>query len=241
MAGHSKFANIKHRKGAQDKKRAKIFTKALRQVLVAAKQGMPDPEMNAALRAAIAEARSLNVPKDRIEAAIKKASSAGDGENYDEMRYEGYGPSGVAILVEALTDNRNRTASDVRAAFSKHAGNLGESGSVSYMFDRLGLVMYAKDAADDDAMLEAALEAGADDCSSDEEGHEITCPPEQFSSMREHLVGTFGDPEIARVVWKPNMMVSLTGDKLETLRKLIDVLEENDDVQEVYHNLEGEL
>lgn len=241
MAGHSKFANIKHRKGAQDKKRAKVFTKALRQVLVAAKQGMPDPEMNPALRSAIAEARSLNVPKDRIEAAIKKASSGNDNENYDAMRYEGYGPSGVAVLVEALTDNRNRTASDVRSAFTKHAGNLGESGSVSYMFDRLGLVVYSKDIADDDAMLEAALEAGAEECNSDNEGHEITCIPEQFSEMRDYLVKKFGDPEIARVVWKPNMMVSLAEDKMETLRKLIDVLEENDDVQEIYHNFDGEL
>ena len=189
MAGHSQFKNIMHRKGAQDAKRAKIFAKLIREVAVAAKLGGPDPDANPRLRSAVAACRQANMPKDNIDRAVKKASGGDDGENYEEIRYEGYGPGGVAVIVEALTDNRNRTASDVRAAFSKHGGTLAETGAVSFMFDRVGMIHYPAGAGDSDAMFEAALEAGAEDVESGDEGHDIYCLPDDFNTVREALEG----------------------------------------------------
>ncbi|MCP5361200.1 MAG: YebC/PmpR family DNA-binding transcriptional regulator [Hyphomicrobiales bacterium] len=235
MAGHSKFANIRHRKAAQDKKRSGAFTKLIREVLVAAKQGLPDPNMNARLRAAIQAARKANVPKDRIEAAIKKASG-GDSENYDEVRYEGYGPGGIAVIVESLTDNRNRTAADVRSLFSKSGGSLGESGSVSFMFERVGRIVYNSDVSSADAMFEAALEAGADNCESGDNEHEITCAIDALDAVRDALTEKFGDPEIARLDWKPQNTVPTDAELAGKIFRLIEALEENDDVQYVAAN-----
>lgn len=238
MAGHSKFKNIMHRKGAQDKKRAKIFSKHQREIFVAAKMGLPDPEANPRLRNAVLAARGDNMPKDNIDRAIKKAAGSDDDTNYEEIRYEGYGPGGVAVIVEALTDNRNRTASEVRSAFTKHGGNLGETGSVGFMFNRVGLVEYLIDQASADDLFEVALEAGADDVASDDEGHEVICAPEDFSTVRDALVEKFGDPEGARLDWKASTSTSLDEAAMETLLKLIDVLEDNDDVQMVASNFE---
>lgn len=237
MAGHSQFKNIMHRKGAQDQKRAKIFAKHAREIFVAAKSGMPDPAMNARLRNAIIAARAVNTPKENIERAIKKAEGGGD-ENYDEVRYEGYGPGGVAVIVEALTDNRNRTASEVRSTFAKHGGNLGETGSVGFMFERTGMIEYPLSAADADTMFEAALEAGAADVASDDDGHTITCAPDDFAAVRDALVETFGDPTEARLDWKPTTTTELDEETAATMLKLIDVLEDNDDVQTVSSNFE---
>lgn len=237
MAGHSQFKNIMHRKGAQDQKRAKVFAKHAREIYVAAKSGLPDPAMNARLRNAIIAARAVNTPKDNIERAIKKAEGGGD-ENYDEVRYEGYGPGGVAVIVEALTDNRNRTASEVRSTFAKHGGNLGETGSVGFMFERTGMIEYALSAADADTMFEAALEAGAADVASDGDGHTITCAPDDFAAVRDALVEKFGDPVEARLDWKPTTTTELDEVTAATMLKLIDVLEDNDDVQSVSSNFE---
>ncbi len=237
MAGHSKFKNIMHRKGAQDAKRAKVFAKHAREIFVAAKSGMPDPEKNARLRTAIIAARAVNTPKENIERAIKKAEGGGE-ENYDEVRYEGYGPGGVAVIVEALTDNRNRTASEVRSTFTKHGGNLGETGSVGFMFERMGIIRYPADVADADTMFEQALEAGASDVSSDEDGHEISCAPDDFAQVRDALVEKFGDPAEASLDWKPNTTTELDEQNASTMLKLIDVLEDNDDVQSVSSNFE---
>ena len=237
MAGHSKFKNIMHRKGAQDKKRGKVFAKHARLIYVAAKTGMPDPEKNPRLRNAIIAARADNTPKDNIERAIKKAAGA-DGENYDEVRYEGYGPGGVAVIVEALTDNRNRTASEVRSSFTKHGGNLGETGSVGFMFERTGIIEYAADAADADTMFEEALEAGASDVASDDDGHVISCDPDDFAAVRDALIEKFGDPTGARLDWVPNTTTELDEQAASTMLKLIDVLEDNDDVQSVSSNFE---
>ncbi|MBF0246455.1 MAG: YebC/PmpR family DNA-binding transcriptional regulator [Alphaproteobacteria bacterium] len=237
MAGHSKFKNIMHRKGAQDKKRAKVFAKHARLIYVAAKSGMPDPDKNPRLRTAILAARADNTPKDNIERAIKKAEG-GEEENYDEVRYEGYGPGGVAVIVEALTDNRNRTASEVRAAFTKHGGNLGETGSVGFMFERKGYLEYTASVADADAMFEAALEAGASDVSSDGDGHAIYCEPDDFATVRDALAERFGDPEEARLDWKPTTTTELDEQQAMTMLKMIDVLEDNDDVQSVSSNFE---
>ncbi len=237
MAGHSKFANIKHRKGAQDAKRAKIFTKLAKEITVAAKTGQPDPNFNARLRLAISTARAANMPKDRIETAVKKGSGAGDTDNYEEIRYEGYAPGGIAIIVEALTDNRNRTAPEVRSAFAKNGGTLGETGSVNFMFDRVGLIVYPAEKASADAMFEAALEAGADNVESDEYGHEITCQPEAFIDVREALMAKFGDTETARLAWKPQNVITVTDEEQAAkLLKLIDTLEDSDDVQVVEGN-----
>ena len=238
MAGHSQFSNIMHRKGAQDKKRAKIFAKHTREIMVAAKIGLPDPDGNPRLRAAMIAARSDNMPKDNIERAIKRAVGGGDGEVYEEIRYEGYGPGGVAVIVEALTDNRNRTAAEVRSAFSKHGGNLGETGSVGFMFDRVGEFYYPADAASADDMLEAAIEAGADDCESDANGHVLICDPAAFSDVRDALEGAMGEPERAALTWRPQNTVEVDADKAGTMLKLIDVLEDNDDVQKVASNFE---
>lgn len=238
MAGHSQFKNIMHRKGAQDAKRAKQFAKILREITVAARSGLPDPASNPRLRAAVTAAREANMPKDNVERAIKKASGAAGGEDYVEVRYEGYGPAGVAIIVEGLTDNRNRTAGEVRAAFSKHGGSLGESNSVSFMFQRLGVVTYPVDAASEDDMLEAAIEAGADNAVLTEDGHEITCEMENFFAVRDALESRFGEPQSAKLDWRPENSISLDEEKARTVLKLIDVLEDNDDVQAVYANFD---
>ena len=235
MAGHSQFKNIMHRKGKQDKVRSKIFSKLAREITVAAKAGLPDPAANARLRLAIQNARAENLPKDNIERAIKKASG-GDAENYDAVRYEGYGPGGVAVIVEALTDNRNRTASNVRAMFTKFGGNMGESGSVAFMFNRAGEIIYPADKASADDMLEAAIEAVADDVVSDESGHTITCAFESIGEVSTAMAEKFGDADTVKVVWKPQTMAPVDQEKAETLLKLVDALDEDDDVQVVFSN-----
>jgi YebC/PmpR family DNA-binding regulatory protein len=237
MAGHSQFANIMHRKGKQDAKRSKLFSKLAREITVAAKMGLPDPSMNARLRAAIIAARAENMPKDNIDRAIKKAAGA-DGENYDEIRYEGYGPGGVALIIEALTDNRNRTASDVRAAFTKAGGNLAETGAVSFMFDRVGVVEYDIDKGSADAMLEAALEAGADDCQSSENGHEFVCAIDALADVTKALEAKLGEARKSGLVWRPQNTISVDDEAGEKLLKLVDVLDDHDDVQHVYANFE---
>lgn len=237
MAGHSQFKNIMHRKGKQDAMRSKMFGKLAREITVAAKLGTPDPAMNPRLRLAITAARAENVPKDNIERAIKKAIG-NDGENYDEMRYEGYGPGGVAVIVEALTDNRNRAASDIRSYFTKSGGNLGETGSVSFMFDRVGVIEYDTKAASDDTMLEAAIEAGADDVASSEDGHEVFASPETFRDVAKALEAKFGEPRKAALIWKPQNTITVDDETGEKLFKLLDLLNEHDDVQNVYANFE---
>jgi YebC/PmpR family DNA-binding regulatory protein len=238
MAGHSQFKNIMHRKGAQDARRARQFAKLIREITVSARTGLPDPASNPRLRAAVVAARQANMPKDTVDRAIKKATGTGGGDDYVEVRYEGYGPAGVAVIVEALTDNRNRTASDVRSAFSKHGGALGETNSVSFLFSRLGVVRYPASAASADEMLEAAVEAGADDVASDAEAHEVTCAVESFFAVRDALEGRFGAPESARLEWRPATTVALDEEKAAGVLKLLDVLEDNDDVQNVYANFE---
>ncbi|MBK66863.1 MAG: YebC/PmpR family DNA-binding transcriptional regulator [Rickettsiales bacterium] len=238
MAGHSKFKNIQHRKGAQDKKRAKVFNKIAKEIEVAARLGIPDPDMNPRLRLAINNARSANMPKDRIERAVKSATETKEGEDYQEIRYEGYGPGGVAIIVEALTDNRNRTASDVRTAFSKNGGSLGETNSVSFMFDRLGEIAYPAEIGDEDTVFMEAAEAGAENVESSEDGHLIYTAADQFASVQEALVEKFGEPQEAYLVWKPNNYTTPSEDQAATLMKLIDVLEDNDDVQKVFANFD---
>jgi YebC/PmpR family DNA-binding regulatory protein len=238
MAGHSQFKNIMHRKGAQDAKRARIFAKIIREITVSAREGLPDPTANPRLRAAIAAALKANMTRDTIERAIKKATGAAGGENYEAVRYEGYGPAGVAVIVEALTDNRNRTASVIRAAFNKYGGALGETNSVSFMFNRLGVVRYAAATADADAMLEAAIEAGADDVASDAEWHDVIVGIEGFFPVRDALEQKFGQPAEARIEWRPNMTIVLDEDKAASVLKLLDVLEDDDDVQNVYANFE---
>jgi YebC/PmpR family DNA-binding regulatory protein len=237
MAGHSQFKNIMHRKGKQDAMRSKMFGKLAREITVAAKLGTPDPAMNPRLRLAITAARAENVPKDNIERAIKKAIG-NDGENYDEIRYEGYGPGGVAVIVEALTDNRNRAASDIRSYFTKSGGNLGETGSVSFMFDRVGVIEYDAKVASDDSMLEAAIEAGADDVASDEDGHEVFASPETFRDVAKALEAKFGEPRKAALIWKPQNTITVDDETGEKLFKLLDLLNEHDDVQNVYANFE---
>lgn len=239
MAGHSQFKNIMHRKGAQDKKRAKIFAKHIRELTVAAKSGLPDPSMNPRLRTAIAAARSDNMPKDNIDRAIKRASGEGEAEVYEEIRYEGYGPGGIALIVEALTDNKNRTAAEVRAAFSKAGGALGETGSVSFMFDHVGQVIFEAAGIDGDELFEVALEAGAENVESDDQIHEITCAMEDFNDVRDALEEKFGAPQEAGIVWKPQNTIPVeTEDKANSVFKLVDVLEDNDDVQKVSANFD---
>jgi YebC/PmpR family DNA-binding regulatory protein len=237
MAGHSQFKNIMHRKGRQDAVRSKLFGKLAREITVAAKLGLTDPDMNPRLRAAIIAARAENMPKDNIERAIKKAQG-GDGENYDEVRYEGYGPGGVAVIVEALTDNRNRTASDVRSVFSKNGGNLAETGAVSFMFDHVGLVEFAPEVADAETMFEAALDAGADDVVSSEGGHEIYVTQDRLRDIAKALETKFGEPRKAALVWKPQNTLPLQDLEGEKLLRLIESLEDHDDVQHVYANFE---
>ena len=238
MAGHSKFKNIMHRKGAQDKKRSSLFSKLSREITVAAKMGLPDPAANPRLRAAMAAARAANLPKDTMDRAIKRGAGGEDGGNFDSVRYEGYGPGGVAIIVEALTDNRNRTAGEVRSAFSKHGGSLGETNSVSFQFKRIGAISFAASVASADAMLEAAIEAGADDCESSDTAHEITCDPDAFNDVRDALEKRFGAPQEAALQWKPAVTVPVDDEAAETLFKLIDALDDSDDVQTVSGNYE---
>jgi YebC/PmpR family DNA-binding regulatory protein len=237
MAGHSQFKNIMHRKGRQDAKRARTFTRLVREVQVAARAGLPDPASNPRLRAALQAARAANVPKDNIERAIRRGSG-GVGESFEEVRYEGYGPGGVALIVETLTDNRNRTAAEVRAAFAKLGGSLGETGSVSYQFDRVGEIVYPAEAADPDAMLEAAIEAGAEDCRSDESGHEIICAPDDLAAVRDALEARLGPPAAARLGWRPQAIVPVADDQAETLFRLLETLDDSDDVQRVIANFE---
>lgn len=238
MAGHSQFKNIMHRKGAQDAKRGKIFTKILREIITASKSGMPDPASNPRLRAAVLKARQENITRDKIEDAIKRGSGQTSTENYEEIRYEGYGAGGVAIIVEALTDNRNRSASDIRAAFAKFGGNMGESGSVSFMFDRVGVIAYPRAKASEDAMFEAALVAGAENCESTPEQHVITCSPESFGPVRDALEKAMGEPASARLTWIPKNTMPVGEEQAKSLLKFIDVLEDNDDVQDVFANYE---
>ena len=237
MAGHSKFKNIMHRKGAQDKKRSALFSKLSREITVAAKTGLSDPAMNPRLRAAVLAARAGGMPKDNIERAIKKAEG-GDAENYEELRYEGFGPGGVSLIVETLTDNRNRTAPDVRLAFSKNGGNLGASGSVSHGFDRLGLISYPVAAGDADTVFEAALEAGAEDVQSSEDGHEIWTAQDALHEVAKTLEPVLGEAEGSKLAWRPQTPVTVGEADAAQLMKLIDALDDNDDVQTVWGNYE---
>ena len=237
MAGHSKFKNIMHRKGAQDKKRSKMFSKLSKEITVAAKTGMPDPNFNPRLRAAVLAARAQNMPKDNIERAIKKSQEAG-GDDYQEVRYEGFAPGGVGVIVETLTDNRNRTASEVRSAFTKHGGSLGETGAVSFMFDRVGEIEHPASAASADAMLEAALDAGADDCQSDGDGHWLYCSADALHEVARILEEKFGEPGAVKIIWRPQNTVDVDDNKAEKLLKMLDALEDSDDVQNVYANFD---
>ncbi len=238
MAGHSKWANIQHRKGRQDAARSKLFSKLSKEITVAAKMGDPDPEKNPRLRMAVKEAKSNSVPKDVIERAIKK-STAGDGEEYEEIRYEGYGPNGVAVIVEAMTDNRNRTASNVRSTFSKNGGNLGETGSVGFMFERKGEVMYSATVGDSDTVMMAAIEAGAEDVESSEEGHVIWCVDTDLNEVSTALEAELGESESTKLVWKPSTTTEMDLEGMEKLMKLIDALEDDDDIQRVTTNFEA--
>src|SRR5579885_1437394 len=237
MAGHSQFKNIMYRKGRQDAAKSKLFGKLAREITVSAKLGLPDPAMNPRLRAAILAARAENMPKDNIERAIKKAAG-GDSENYEEIRYEGYGPGGVAVIVEVLTDNRNRTAGEVRATFTRSGGNLAETGAVDFMFDHVGLIEYDAAAATADAMFEAALEAGADDVVSNDGGHEIYASQERFGSVVKALEARFGEPRKSALIWRPQNTVAVNDEQGEKVLKLIENLNDSDDVQNVYANFE---
>ena len=237
MAGHSKWANIQHRKGRQDAKRSKLFSRLSKEITVAAKMGAPDPEFNPRLRLAIAAAKAQSMPKDNIERAIKR-STGDDGAVYEEVRYEGFGPGGIGVIVEVLTDNRNRAASEVRTAFSKNGGNLGETGSVAFMFDRVGLIGYPADVADEEAMLEAAIEAGADDVESSEDGHAVYTANDQLAEVAGGLEETFGEPSKVELVWKPQNTIAVEGQPAQTLMKMLDALEDCDDVQNVSANFD---
>ncbi|WP_298292847.1 YebC/PmpR family DNA-binding transcriptional regulator [uncultured Litoreibacter sp.] len=238
MAGHSKWANIQHRKGRQDKLRSKLFSKLAKEITVAAKMGDPDPEKNPRLRLAVKEAKSQSVPKDVIERAIKK-SQGGDAENYDEIRYEGYGPGGVAVIVETMTDNKNRTASTVRSTFTKNGGNLGETGSVGFMFDRKGQVMYPADVGDADTVMMAAIEAGAEDCESTEDGHVIICADTDLNTVSTALEAELGESESTKLIWQPTTTTELDLEGMQKLMKLMDALEDDDDIQTVTANFEA--
>lgn len=227
-----------YRKGAQDAKRSKLFSKLAREIQVAARTGIPDPEMNARLRAAIAAARAANMPKDNIERAVKRGSADEDGANYEEVRYEGYGPAGVAVIVEALTDNRNRTAAEVRSAFTKFGGSLGETGSVSFMFERVGSINYLPEVASEDEMLEAAIEAGAGECETTEDGHEINCDPDELNEVRDALEQQFGASQNAGLTWKPQNTIPVDEQQANSLIKLLELLEDSDDVQRVSANFD---
>jgi len=238
MAGHSKWANIQHRKGRQDKLRSKLFSKLSKEITVAAKMGDPDPDKNPRLRLAVKEAKSNSVPKDVIDRAIKK-SQGGDAENYDEIRYEGYGPNGVAVIVEAMTDNRNRTASTVRSTFSKNGGNLGETGSVGFMFDRKGQIIYPASVGDEDTMMEHAIEAGAEDVQSDDENHVVLCADTDLNEVSTALEAALGESDSTKLIWQPTTTTELDLEGLTKLMKLVDILEDDDDVQTVTTNFEA--
>jgi YebC/PmpR family DNA-binding regulatory protein len=237
MAGHSQFKNIMFRKGRQDKERSKLFSKLAREITVAAKSGLPDPALNARLRTAIIAAKAESMPKDNIERAIKKAGG-NDAENYDEIRYEGRGPGGVAIIVEAMTDNRNRTSADVRSTFAKYGGAMAETGSVTFLFDHVGVIAYPKAKGSEDEMLEIALEAGADECLSSEEAHEFIAAPDNFAAVREALEAKLGAPQSAAITWRPQNTVAVNDEAGESLLKMIEILDDHDDVQNVYGNYE---
>ena len=237
MAGHSQFKNIMHKKGRADKARSKLFSKLAREITVSAKLGMPDPAFNPRLRAAILAARAENMPKDNIERAVKKSQGA-DTESYDEIRYEGYAPGGVAVIVEALTDNRNRTAGEVRALFTKAGGNLAETGAVSFMFDHVGVVEYDAKVASADAMLEAAIDAGAEDVVSNDDGHQIFTTLDTLATVAKALEAKFGEPRKAAMLWKPQNTIAVDDEQGEKILKLIDALDDNEDVQNVYANFE---
>jgi len=237
MAGHSKFKNIQHRKGAQDKKRARIFARLAKEITVAAKLGMPDPDSNPRLRSAILAARAQNMPKDNIERAVKKSADK-DGEAYEEIRYEGFGPGGIGVIVEALTDNRNRTASEVRSAFSKNGGNLGETGSVAFMFERVGAIEYPASAAEAETVFEVAIEAGAEDVVSSDDGHEIFCAPDELHSVARALEEKLGEPSSAQMIWRPQNSIDVVDDAAEQVLKFMDALDDVDDVQNVYANFD---
>ncbi len=237
MAGHSQFKNIMHKKGKQDAIRSKLFSKLAREITVAAKMGLPDPAMNARLRSAVIAARAENMPRDNIERAIRKASGA-DAENYDEVRYEGYAPGGVAVIIEALTDNRNRTAGEVRSYFTKAGGSLAETGAVSFMFDHVGVVAFDAKVASEDAMMEAAIEAGAEDVSSSADGHEVVTSMETLRDVAQALEARFGEPRRAALVWRPQSTIAVDDEAGEKILRLVGSLEDNDDVQNVYANFE---
>ncbi|HML92900.1 YebC/PmpR family DNA-binding transcriptional regulator [Methyloceanibacter sp.] len=237
MAGHSKFKNIQFRKGAQDKKRAKLFSKLAREITTAAKLGLPDPAMNPRLRSAIQAARAQNMPNDNIDRAIKKSQEAG-GDNYEEVRYEGFGVGGVGVIVEALTDNRNRTASEVRSIFSKHGGNLGETGAVSFNFDRLGAIQFDLDKASPDDMFEAAIEAGGEDVETTEDGHVVYCNPDELHQVGKALEERFGEATTMQILWRPKLEVPIDEEAGGKLLRMIDALEDSDDVQQVYANFD---
>lgn len=237
MAGHSKFKNIMHRKGRADAARSKLFSKLSREITVAAKSGLPDPAMNPRLRLAVNNAKAESLPKDVIERAIKKGQG-GDAESYDEIRYEGFGPGGVGVIVEALTDNKNRAAANVRSIFAKNGGALGETGSVSFNFDRMGQITYAASVGSEDAVMEAAIEAGAEDVESDEESHVIWTAFEDMTAVIDALTATLGDPKSTAITWRPKMLVPVEGDTVATIMKLIDTLDDEDDVQNVYANFD---
>ena len=238
MAGHSQFKNIMYRKGAQDKKRAKVFTKIIRELTTAARSGLPDPAANPRLRAAVLAARQANMPKDTVERAIKRGAGGAADEAYEEVRYEGYGPGGVAVIIEALTDNRNRTASEVRAAFTKVGGALGETNSVSFMFDRMGEISYPATAAGADEMFEAVIEAAADNVESDDDQHLVICAPEDLNTVRDALENRFGPASSARLAWRPKTTAQIDEETATSLFKLLETLEDSDDVQNVYANFE---
>lgn len=238
MAGHSKWANIQHRKGRQDKIRAKLFSKMSKEITVAAKMGDPDPDKNPRLRLAVKEAKSSSVPKDVIDRAIKK-SQAGEGDDYEEIRYEGYGPNGVAVIVEAMTDNRNRTASNVRSTFTKNGGNLGETGSVGFMFERKGAVSYPADVGDADTVMMAAIEAGAEDVESGEDGHTIWCADTDLNEVSNALEAQLGESDSTKLIWRPTTTTEMDLEAMQKLMKLMDALEDDDDVQQVTTNFEA--
>jgi YebC/PmpR family DNA-binding regulatory protein len=237
MAGHSKWANIQHRKGKQDAARSKLFSKLAKEITVAAKMGDPDPDKNPRLRLAVKEAKSNSMPKDVIDRAIRK-SQAGDADTYEEIRYEGYGPNGIALIVEAMTDNRNRTASNVRSYFAKHGGDLGQTGSVSFMFDRVGEIHYRAEAGDADSVMMAAIEAGASDVETDEEGHWITCVPDDLAAVTTALEASLGECESAKFIWQPQARTMVDLETAQKLMKLVDALEDDDDVQTVTGNFD---
>jgi YebC/PmpR family DNA-binding regulatory protein len=236
MAGHSQFKNIMYRKGAQDAKRSKLFSRLAREITVAAREGLPYPDKNPRLRTAMANARAENMPKDNIQRAVSRATGDGDGVQYEEIRYEGYGPGGVAMIVEALTDNRNRTAAEVRSAFNKHAGNLGETGSVAFMFDRVGEIFFVPETGTADEILDSAIEAGAQDVESSDAGHVIICDPADLSDVRDALEARFGAPANTQLTWRPRTTVAIEEKSVPTLMKLLEALEESDDVQQVSAN-----